>query len=105
VSITKPRPETCSTSPGGAVVLHVGATPRAASRCACPRLGVLLTRDLVAESRGNVIVGPFNTDRDQSRRSIGRLAGTDAHIAGFGHGEAVTSDAAERLHTCTDPLA
>ena len=40
------------------------------------RLGVLLTGDLVAESRGNVIVGPFNTDRDQSRRSIGRLAGT-----------------------------
>lgn len=90
---------------GGAVVLHVGGHTPGSIALHLPRLGVLLTGDLVAESRGNVIVGPFNTDRDQSRRSIGRLAGTDAHIAGFGHGEAVTIDAARRLARCTDPLA
>ena len=82
-----------------------GPWPTLTAALHLPRLGVLLTGDLVAESRGNVIVGPFNTDRDQSRRSIGRLAGTDAHIAGFGHGEAVTIDAARRLAHCTDPLA
>ena len=70
-----------------------------------PRLGVLLTGDLVAESRGNIILGPFNTDRDQSRRSISRLAGTEARITGFGHGEAVLIDAAQQLAHYTDPLA
>jgi glyoxylase-like metal-dependent hydrolase (beta-lactamase superfamily II) len=90
---------------GGAVVLHVGGHTPGSIALHLPRLGVLLTGDLVAESRGNVIVGPFNTDRDQSKRSINRLVGTDAHIAGFGHGEPVPSDAAYRLEHCTDPLA
>jgi hypothetical protein len=103
--ITKPRTATCSTSPAEPSCCTSGATPRAASHCICLAWGVLLTGDLVAESRGNVIVGPFNTDRDQSRLSIGRLAGTGARIAGFGHGEAVLTDAAQRLAHCTDPLA
>jgi glyoxylase-like metal-dependent hydrolase (beta-lactamase superfamily II) len=90
---------------GGAVVLHVGGHTPGSIALHLPRLGVLLTGDLVAEFRGNVIVGPFNIDRDQSRRSISRVAGTGARIAGFGHGQAVTSDAAQRLAHCTDPLA
>jgi len=65
-----------------AVVLHVGGHTPGSIALHLPSLGVLLTGDLVAEFRGNVIVGPFNTDRDQSRRSISRLAGTDARIAG-----------------------
>jgi len=90
---------------GGAIVLHVGGHTPGSIALHLPRLGVLLTGDLVAESRGNVIVGPFNTDRDQSRRSIGRLAGTGARIAGFGHGDVVPVDAAQRLAHCADPLA
>jgi glyoxylase-like metal-dependent hydrolase (beta-lactamase superfamily II) len=101
----KPRTATCSTSPTALSCCHVGGRTPGSIALHPPRLGVLLTGDLVAESRGNVIVGPYNTDRDQSRRSISRLAGTDARIAGFGHGEPVPRDAAQRLAHCTDPLA
>jgi hypothetical protein len=90
---------------GGAVVLHVGATPRAASRCICLACATCSPAISSPSPRGNVIVGPFNTDRDQSRRFIGRLAGTGARIAGFGHGEAVLIGAAQRLAHCTYPLA
>ena len=33
------------------------------------------------------------------------LLGTGARIAGFGHGDVVPVDAAQRLAHCTDPLA
>jgi hypothetical protein len=49
-------------------------------------------------------MGAFNTDRDQLRRSIDKLAATGAPVAGFGHGDPVLADAAERLATCADPL-
>jgi glyoxylase-like metal-dependent hydrolase (beta-lactamase superfamily II) len=89
---------------GGAIVVHVGGHTPGSIALHVPRLGVLLTGDLVAESRGRVIVGVFNTDRDQSRRSISRLAATGAAVAGFGHGEAVLSDAAGLLASVRDPL-
>jgi glyoxylase-like metal-dependent hydrolase (beta-lactamase superfamily II) len=83
---------TSPATPPGGVALHL------------PARGVLLTGDLVAESNGKVIVGVFNTDREQVHRSIARLARTGAHTAGFGHGETVLADAADRLATCTDPF-
>jgi hypothetical protein len=33
-----------------------------------------------------VILGPFNTDREQARRSFCGLAGLDADVVCFGHG-------------------
>jgi glyoxylase-like metal-dependent hydrolase (beta-lactamase superfamily II) len=89
---------------GGAVVLHVAGHTAGSIALHLPASGVLLTGDLVAEFNGKVIVGVFNTDREQVHRSIARLARTGAHIAGFGHGETVLADAADRLATCTDPF-
>lgn len=89
---------------GGATVVHVAGHTPGSIALHLPRHGALLTGDLVAEFHGDVIVGAFNTDREQARHSISRLAETGATIAGFGHGDAVLNDAAERLTTCTDPL-
>jgi hypothetical protein len=79
--ITKPRTATCSTSPAEPSCCTSGATPRAASRCICLACATCSPAISPPSPRGNVIVGPFNADRDQSRRSIGRLAGTGARIA------------------------
>lgn len=52
----------------------------------------------------DVILGAFNVDREQARDSLRRIAATGAQVAGFGHGEAVLSDAHVRIRTATDPL-
>lgn len=89
---------------GGAVVMHIpGHTPGSIA-LHLPRHSVLLTGDVAAELNGEVIVGAFNTDRDQTRQSIRKLAKTGAQIAGFGHGEAILTDAVDRLATCNDPF-
>lgn len=89
---------------GGAVVMHVAGHTPGSIALHLPARGVLLTGDLLAESGGKVIVGVFNTDREQVHRSISRFARTGAQIAGVGHGDAILTDAAERLATCTDPF-
>lgn len=70
-----------------------------------PRLDVVLTGDTVAELNGQVIVGVFDVDRDLTRVSVQRLAGTGAAIAGFGHGDPVLEGASSRMRTATDPFA
>lgn len=68
-------------------------------------LDAVLTGDTVAELDGEVILGVFDVDRDETRRSARRIAGTGAVIAGFGHGEAVLHDAARRIREVRDPFA
>ena len=45
-----------------------------------------------------MICGVFNVNRAQAAASLRRLAGLDATVACFGHGEPLTHDAAAALH-------
>lgn len=75
-----------------------------------PEAGVLFTGDIAAEHDGQVILGPFNSDRDQARRSFRRLAGLEAEVVCFGHGKPLTGTATTTLEAATtgptvpDPL-
>lgn len=89
---------------GGVVVLGVpGHTPGSIG-LHIPNLDVVITGDVAAEFDGQVIAGAFHLDRAQVRKSVRKLADTGAQVAAFGHGEAVTTDAASRLAAATDPL-
>lgn len=66
---------------------------------------VLLTGDLAASHEGNVVLGPFNTDREEAKSSLRRLAALDVDAVGFGHGAPLTSDVARAMAAWTDPFA
>lgn len=82
---------------GGAQVLHIpGHTPGSLALF-LPESGVLFTGDSVASLDGEVILGPFNVDRDQAAASFRRLAQIDSRAALFGHGDPVLTGAGEVL--------
>jgi glyoxylase-like metal-dependent hydrolase (beta-lactamase superfamily II) len=54
---------------------------------------------------GKVFPGLFNVDRAQAADSLRRLAGLDAAVACFGHGEPFTSAAAAELRAATEDTA
>jgi glyoxylase-like metal-dependent hydrolase (beta-lactamase superfamily II) len=83
---------------GGARVVAVeGHTPGSIG-VFVPEDGALFTGDAVARmDDGDVILGVFNADRAAAAASFARLAAADAEIACFGHGEPLTSGAADRL--------
>jgi glyoxylase-like metal-dependent hydrolase (beta-lactamase superfamily II) len=72
---------------GGARIVHgPGHTPGSIGvHLSGPR--VLFTGDTVAESRGAVILGPFNVDRAAALASFRELTALDVDIALVGHGE------------------
>ncbi|WP_217144118.1 MBL fold metallo-hydrolase [Streptomyces sp. AC627_RSS907] len=84
---------------GGARVVHVPGHTDGSIALHLPGHGVLFTGDAVAASPvdGRVMLGVFNVDRERAVGSFGRLAGFDAEVACFGHGEPVTHRAAEAL--------
>ncbi|GAA1583558.1 MBL fold metallo-hydrolase [Kribbella sancticallisti] len=89
---------------GEARVLHLpGHTPGSIA-LHLPRLDVVLTGDTVAEFNGQVVLGVFNVDRAETRRSALSIASTGAQIAGFGHGEAIFADAGTRIGHAEDPF-
>jgi len=52
---------------------------------------VLFTGDAAARSPGGTVAcGVFNVNRAQAAASLRRLAGLDATVACFGHGEPLT---------------
>ena len=90
---------------GGARVLAVpGHTPGSIALY-LPAADAVLTGDTVAEFHGQVILGVFNTDRSAAVRALATLAATGAQIAGFGHGEALHTDAAARIAAAPDAFA
>jgi len=90
---------------GGAVVLGLpGHTPGSVA-LHLREHGVLITGDTVAEHRGQVVLGPFNTDRAGAWASLQRLAAMDVEVACFGHGEPVTAGAGAALRRATDVFA
>lgn len=72
--------------------------------------GVLFTGDIAAESRGQVILGPFNVDRARARESFRRLGEVPADAVCFGHGQPLLGSATAALHAAAtapevpDPL-
>ena len=82
----------------GAVAVAVpGHTPGSVALY-LPRHQVLFTGDAAARrGDGAVICGVFNVDRAQAAASLRLLAGLDATVACFGHGEPLTRDAAAEL--------
>lgn len=87
-----------------AVVLSVpGHTPGSIA-LHLPAAGVLITGDTIAEHQGEVVLGPFNTDRDAAWRSLQRLAALDIDVACFGHGQPVVRSASSALRRATDPF-
>jgi glyoxylase-like metal-dependent hydrolase (beta-lactamase superfamily II) len=58
-----------------------------------PSAGVLFTGDVVANGSSGLMLGPFNTDREQSRKSVVRLARVPAQTVCFGHGDPLTGAA------------
>ena len=79
--------------------------------------GVLFTGDTVANGTSGLMLGPFNTDRAQARKSVVRLAQAPARTVCFAHGDPLTGEtgatAWRRLgqhcragpHSVPDPLA
>jgi glyoxylase-like metal-dependent hydrolase (beta-lactamase superfamily II) len=89
---------------GEAVVLSVpGHTPGSIA-LHLPETGLLLTGDTIAEHQGAVVLGPFNTDREQAWRSLERLAALDVEVACFGHGQPIIGSAYRALRAATDPF-
>jgi glyoxylase-like metal-dependent hydrolase (beta-lactamase superfamily II) len=89
---------------GGAVVIGTpGHTPGSIA-LHLRRHGVLITGDTVAEHQGQVVLGPFNTDRSGAWASLQRLAALDVEATCFGHGEPVLTNAAAALRRATDPF-
>ncbi|QUH03425.1 MBL fold metallo-hydrolase [Saccharopolyspora erythraea] len=90
---------------GGCTVLELpGHTPGSIG-LHLPRQRVLLTGDTVAGSPGGPpILGGFNVDRDQTWRSLRRLAELDVDVACFGHGDPFHGDVAAALRNAEDPL-
>jgi glyoxylase-like metal-dependent hydrolase (beta-lactamase superfamily II) len=58
---------------------------------------VLFTGDTIAADEGQVLLGPFNLDTARAVESFRLLAGFDAHIACFGHGDPLVGDAHDLL--------
>jgi glyoxylase-like metal-dependent hydrolase (beta-lactamase superfamily II) len=78
---------------GGARVVHVpGHTPGSIALY-LPERQVLFTGDASGSVNGRPIVGVFNVDPEQAKRSFQRLAGLDFDVACFGHGPVATTEA------------
>jgi len=87
-----------------AVVLSVpGHTPGSIA-LHLPEAGLLLTGDTIAEHQGGVVLGPFNTDREEAWRSLQSLAALDVDTVCFGHGQPITTSASRALRGATDPF-
>jgi glyoxylase-like metal-dependent hydrolase (beta-lactamase superfamily II) len=89
----------------GAVAVAVpGHTPGSVA-VYLPRHQVLFAGDAAARrGDGTVICGVFNVSRPQAAVSLRRLAGLDATVTCFGHGEPLTHDAAAELRAAARHL-
>ena len=75
---------------GGARVIATPGHTDGSIAVALPEHGVLFTGDLVANSDGGLLLGPFNTDRGLARVSFAALSQVPATTVGFGHGDPLT---------------
>lgn len=84
---------------GGAQVIGTPGHTDGSIAIWLPTHDVLLTGDLVANSANGLLLGPFNTDREQARRSFAHLTQLPARLVCFGHGDPLTgADGAADWH-------
>jgi glyoxylase-like metal-dependent hydrolase (beta-lactamase superfamily II) len=85
---------------GGAAVIGAPGHTDGSIAIHIPAQRLLFTGDSVATNRaGQVILGPFNVDRDQAIATFRALADLDMDTACFGHGDAVRTDASAALRS------
>ncbi|MFF1280560.1 MBL fold metallo-hydrolase [Streptomyces sp. NPDC058299] len=84
---------------GGARVLHVPGHTDGSIALFLPAEGVLFTGDTVAAAPadGTPMPGVFNLDRARLLQSVRMLAGLEAEVACFGHGDPAVGGAAAAL--------
>lgn len=83
---------------GGAAVIGAPGHTDGSIAVHIPSQRLLFTGDSVATApSGQVILGPFNVDRDQAIATFRALADLDVDTACFGHGEPVTGNASQAL--------
>ncbi|HEY6499318.1 MAG TPA: MBL fold metallo-hydrolase [Streptosporangiaceae bacterium] len=83
---------------GGAAVIGAPGHTDGSIAVHVPSQRLLFTGDSVAASpSGQVILGPFNVDREQAIATFRALADLDVDTAVFGHGDPVPSDASAAL--------
>ena len=79
---------------GGGEVVHVPGHTAGSIALYLPKRRVLFSADAAVRGpEGNVMVGVFNVDTAQARRSFQRLAALDFEIACFGHGAPMDKEA------------
>ncbi|MFI6033392.1 MBL fold metallo-hydrolase [Streptomyces sp. NPDC051315] len=88
----------------GARVVHVPGHTHGSIALHLPRHRVLFTGDTIAASPvdGAVMPGVFNLDRTLVLAALRRLAGLEADVACFGHGDPVTERASAVLREAAD---
>ena len=89
---------------GRARVVHVPGHTAGSIALHFPAHQLLFTGDASASIGGRPIVGVFNIDTEQARRSFQRLAGLDFDTACFGHGPAITSEASAQFRRAAAKL-
>lgn len=90
---------------GGATVLGVPSHTPGSFALHLPAHGVLIAGDTITEHQGQIMLGPFNTDRTQAWASLKRLSALEVEIAGFGHGQPLRQSASNSLRVAIDPFA
>jgi glyoxylase-like metal-dependent hydrolase (beta-lactamase superfamily II) len=88
----------------GARVVHVPGHTAGSIAIHVPSRGLLFTGDAAASLGTRLIVGVFNADPDEARRSFVKLAALSPEAACFGHGPAMTHGAEEAFRKLADRL-
>ncbi|PRX99824.1 MBL fold metallo-hydrolase [Allonocardiopsis opalescens] len=89
---------------GGAQVVAVPGHTDGSIALYLPEPRVLFTGDTAANPGGQTMLGVFNLDRERTAASFLRLAGLDAEIACFGHGDPILSGASAALRAAATRL-
>jgi len=76
-----------------AEVIHVPGHTAGSISVYVPKRGIVFTGDAAASMNGRPMVGVFNVDGEEARRSFSRIGQLGAETACFGHGEPVVGDA------------
>lgn len=82
---------------GGTLVVATPGHTDGSMALLLQRPRVLFTGDTVAEHQDQIVLGPFNLDRDRAAVSFHALAELDADVACFGHGWPVVGGASAAL--------
>ena len=89
---------------GGGKIVHVPGHTAGSIALYLPKRRVLFTGDAAAGVGGVPIVGVFNVDPEETRRSFARLAELDFEVACFGHGPPLDRNAALAFRRAVEKL-